>query len=167
MQVFFETRYRDLLLSMYSLARVLLVVASWRIATSLTISAALRASPVHAARRDTSYPFIRTAWLTCPHLTRDRTRHDVQRTIYPCELSSISMSASVPVVRRVAIVGAGIGGLALAKALSTRSTPVEVQVFEKFDSVKPGIGGGVQLNSGAIVLSRLGLGDAIKVSIFS
>lgn len=77
------------------------------------------------------------------------------------------MSASVPVVRRVAIVGAGIGGLALAKALSTRSTPVEVQVFEKFDSVKPGIGGGVQLNSGAIVLSRLGLGDAIKVSIFS
>lgn len=67
-------------------------------------------------------------------------------------------------VKRVAIVGAGVGGLTLANALCTDGMEVdEVKVFEKFDSVKPGIGGGVQINSGAIVLARLGLGDAIKV----
>lgn len=72
---------------------------------------------------------------------------------------------AVPVVKRVAIVGAGIGGLSLANALCRNGAMAvdEVQVFEKFDSVKPGIGGGVQINSGAVVLARLGLGDAIKV----
>ncbi|CAN0205518.1 unnamed protein product, partial [Ectocarpus fasciculatus] len=73
------------------------------------------------------------------------------------------MMAASPVVKRVAIVGAGVGGLTLANALSTGSTAVdEVKVFEKFDSVKPGIGGGVQINSGAVILARLGLGDAVK-----
>lgn len=72
--------------------------------------------------------------------------------------------AAAPVVKRVAIVGAGVGGLTLANALCTGSTAVdEVKVFEKFDSVKPGIGGGVQINSGAVILARLGLGDAVKV----
>lgn len=72
--------------------------------------------------------------------------------------------AAAPVVKRVAIVGAGIGGLTLANALSTGNTAIdEVKVFEKFDSVKPGIGGGVQINSGAVILARLGLGDAVKV----
>lgn len=72
---------------------------------------------------------------------------------------------AVPVVKRVAIVGAGIGGLSLANALCSNAAMAveEVEVFEKFDSVKPGIGGGVQINSGAVVLARLGLGDAIKV----
>lgn len=72
--------------------------------------------------------------------------------------------AATPTVKRVAIVGAGVGGLTLANALCKGPTAVEeVQVFEKFDSVKPGIGGGVQINSGAVILARLGLGDAIKV----
>lgn len=67
-------------------------------------------------------------------------------------------------VKRVAIVGAGVGGLTLANALSTSAMAVdEVKVFEKFDSNKAGIGGGVQINSGAVILARLGLGDAIKV----
>lgn len=71
---------------------------------------------------------------------------------------------AAPIIRRVAIVGAGVGGLTLANALCKKSTAVkEVKVFEKFESVKPGIGGGVQINSGAVVLARLGLGDAIKV----
>lgn len=72
--------------------------------------------------------------------------------------------AATPVVKRVAIVGAGVGGLTLANALSKGDMAVEeVKVFEKFDSVKPGIGGGVQINSGAVTLARLGLGDAVKV----
>lgn len=72
---------------------------------------------------------------------------------------------ATPIVKRVAIVGAGIGGLTLANALCTEGMAVdEVKVFEKFDSVKPGIGGGVQINSGAVVLARLGLAGAVKVS---
>lgn len=71
--------------------------------------------------------------------------------------------ATTPVVKRVAIVGAGVGGLTLANALCTEAMAVdEVKVFEKFDT-KPGIGGGIQINSGAVILARLGLGDAIKV----
>lgn len=76
------------------------------------------------------------------------------------------MTSSAPkrVVRRVAVIGAGIGGLALANALCTLDTGVdEIEVFEKYDSVKPGIGGGIQINSGAVVLARLGLGEALKV----
>ncbi|CAM9584040.1 unnamed protein product, partial [Scytosiphon promiscuus] len=70
---------------------------------------------------------------------------------------------ATPVVKRVAIVGAGVGGLTLANALCKGDMAVEeVKVFEKFDSVKPGIGGGVQINSGAVTLARLGLGDAVK-----
>lgn len=66
----------------------------------------------------------------------------------------------------MAIVGAGIGGLTLANALCSEGSAVEeVKVFEKFDSVKPGIGGGVQINSGAVILARLGLGDAVKASV--
>lgn len=84
---------------------------------------------------------------------------------------SLSMKTAGPLVKKVAIVGAGIGGLTLANALlckdgggDLRNSGVEeVSVFEKFDSVKPGVGGGVQINSGAVVLARLGLGEAIKV----
>ena len=79
--------------------------------------------------------------------------------------ASVAHLMATPVVKRVAIVGAGIGGLTLANALCLEGSAVEeVKVFEKFDSVKPGIGGGVQINSGAVVLARLGLGDAVKAS---
>lgn len=77
----------------------------------------------------------------------------------------LTMAATTPAVKRVAIVGAGVGGLTLANALSTGGPMAvdEVKVFEKFDSDKRGIGGGVQINSGAVILARLGLGDAVKV----
>ena len=86
----------------------------------------------------------------------------------PCYSSSrrsvTALAMAAPVVKRVAIVGAGIGGLTLAKALCEGDMAVqEVNVFEKFESIKPGVGGGVQINSGAVVLARLGLGEAIKV----
>lgn len=91
--------------------------------------------------------------------------HSVQQS--RPSLRSKPMMADTPVVKRVAIVGAGVGGLTLANALSTGSMAVEeVKVFEKFDSVKSGIGGGVQINSGAVILAQLGLGDAIKVGRF-
>ena len=38
-------------------------------------------------------------------------------------------------------------------------------MFERFDELKPGIGGGIQINGGAAVLSRLGLGDQVKASV--
>ena len=67
--------------------------------------------------------------------------------------------------RRVAIVGAGIGGLALARALGTLDTGVEeIAVFDRRSELKPGIGGGIQINGGAAVLSRLGLGAEMKAS---
>ncbi|CAN0496725.1 unnamed protein product, partial [Laminaria digitata] len=83
----------------------------------------------------------------------------------PRRSAGVTHLMATPVVKRVAIVGAGIGGLTLANALCSKGSAVEeVKVFEKFDSVKPGIGGGVQINSGAVVLARLGLGDAVKAS---
>ncbi|CAM9099080.1 unnamed protein product [Discosporangium mesarthrocarpum] len=70
-----------------------------------------------------------------------------------------------PKVERVAVVGGGIGGLTLAIALQALQTGVkEVQVFERSTAIIPGIGGGVQINSGAVVLGRLGLGDTIKAA---
>jgi len=77
--------------------------------------------------------------------------------------SSPTMLAPPP--RRVAVVGAGIGGLALARALRTLDTGVEeVAVFDRRDELKPGIGGGIQINGGAAVLARLGLGEQMKAS---
>ena len=70
-----------------------------------------------------------------------------------------------PPPKRVAVVGAGIGGLALARALQTLDTGVEdVAVFERRDELKPNIGGGIQINGGAAVLARLGLGEQMKAS---
>jgi 2-polyprenyl-6-methoxyphenol hydroxylase-like FAD-dependent oxidoreductase len=73
------------------------------------------------------------------------------------------MLASPP--KRIAVVGAGIGGLALARALQTLDTGVEdVAVFDRRDELKPNIGGGIQINGGAAVLARLGLGEQMKAS---
>ena len=70
-----------------------------------------------------------------------------------------------PPPRRIAVVGAGIGGLALARALHTLDTGVEeVAVFDRRDELKPSIGGGIQINGGAAVLARLGLGEEMKAS---
>jgi len=67
--------------------------------------------------------------------------------------------------KRVAVVGAGIGGLALAQALCKLDTGVEeVAVFDRRAELKPNIGGGIQLNGGAAVLARLGLGEQMKAS---
>ena len=94
--------------------------------------------------------------------------------LVPALVPTISMRASLrtasptmlaPPPKRVAVVGAGIGGLALAKALQTLDTGVEdVAVFDRRDELKPNIGGGIQINGGAAVLARLGLGEQMKAS---
>ncbi len=74
-----------------------------------------------------------------------------------------SMVAVPP--RRIAVVGAGIGGLALARALGELDTGVqEVVIFDRRAELKPGIGGGIQINGGAAVLARLGLGEQMRCS---
>ena len=78
---------------------------------------------------------------------------------------TVSPTMLEPPPKRVAVVGAGIGGLALARALQTLDTGVEdVAVFERRDELKPNIGGGIQINGGAAVLARLGLGEQMKAS---
>ena len=80
-------------------------------------------------------------------------------------LRTASPTMLAPPPKRVAVVGAGIGGLALAKALQTLDTGVEdVAVFDRREELKPNIGGGIQINGGAAVLARLGLGDQMKAS---
>jgi salicylate hydroxylase len=62
----------------------------------------------------------------------------------------------------VGVIGAGPGGLALAVALEQKmGERVSVTVFDRSDQLRPALGGGVQLNSGAAVLSRLGLGEEV------
>jgi len=63
----------------------------------------------------------------------------------------------------VGIVGAGPAGLTLAVALNRALPDVAVTIFDRSDSCRPALGGGVQLNSGAAVLARLdpALGAAV------
>mmetsp|Transcript_18488 Transcript_18488/g.29476 ORF Transcript_18488/g.29476 Transcript_18488/m.29476 type:complete len:462 (-) Transcript_18488:377-1762(-) len=66
---------------------------------------------------------------------------------------------------KVGIVGAGPAGLSMAKALQELDTGVdEVTVFDRGDALKPELGGGIQINGGAAVLAKLGLGDEIKAA---
>ncbi|CAK0847835.1 unnamed protein product [Prorocentrum cordatum] len=58
----------------------------------------------------------------------------------------------------VGIVGAGPAGLSFALGLRRLlGADVRVRVFDRSDQLRPQLGGGVQLNSGAAVLGRLGL----------
>ena len=69
----------------------------------------------------------------------------------------------VTTLQTVGIVGAGPAGLTLAVALNRALPDVAVTVFDRSDSCRPALGGGVQLNSGAAVLARLdpALGAAV------
>ena len=90
-----------------------------------------------------------------PALISSRILANARRTSPP------SMAVTSP--RRVAVVGAGIGGLALARALGELDTGVEeIVVFDRRAELKPGTGGGIQINGGAAVLARLGLGEQMK-----
>ena len=66
-------------------------------------------------------------------------------------------------LQTVGIVGAGPAGLTLAVALNRALPDVAVTIFDRSDSCRPALGGGVQLNSGAAVLARLdpALGAAV------
>jgi len=66
----------------------------------------------------------------------------------------------------VGIVGAGPAGLSLAIALRKLlgHDQVDVQVFDRSNQLRPNLGGGVQLNSGAAVLGRLGLRSQLLAS---
>eukprot|EP00899_Mesostigma_viride_P025884 jgi/Mesvir1/6480/Mv19553-RA.2 len=72
-----------------------------------------------------------------------------------------SLSAGVP--KKVGIAGAGPAGLCLAYALLGLPTGVEeVTIFERSPVLRPGLGGGLNLNGGAVVLQRLGLGKLLR-----
>lgn len=58
---------------------------------------------------------------------------------------------------RVAVIGAGPAGLAAALALRKEAGLENVEIFERFSELRPGIGGGVQLHAGAALLEGLGV----------
>ena len=63
---------------------------------------------------------------------------------------------------RITILGAGVAGLALARALSLRGAVVTV--LEQADAIRE-IGAGLQVSpNGVAVLKALGLGDALKAA---
>jgi salicylate hydroxylase len=64
--------------------------------------------------------------------------------------------------QKVAVIGGGPAGLATALALQKLPTGVKsVTVFERKANLRPGVGGGIQINGGAAILSKLGLRDEI------
>eukprot|EP00437_Effrenium_voratum_P037487 CAMPEP_0181464108 /NCGR_PEP_ID=MMETSP1110-20121109/35258_1 /TAXON_ID=174948 /ORGANISM="Symbiodinium sp., Strain CCMP421" /LENGTH=415 /DNA_ID=CAMNT_0023588823 /DNA_START=34 /DNA_END=1281 /DNA_ORIENTATION=- len=63
---------------------------------------------------------------------------------------------------KVAVIGAGLGGLVLAKTILTEGPGnIEVQVYEAWESWKTR-GGSLQMAQGAKILRRLGLGDVLE-----
>ncbi|CAE7224216.1 hpxO [Symbiodinium sp. CCMP2456] len=58
---------------------------------------------------------------------------------------------------RVAVIGAGPAGLATALALRREAKLEDVTVLERSPELRPGVGGGVQLHSGASLLEELGV----------
>ena len=69
--------------------------------------------------------------------------------------ASLTRMGSTAAPRRVAIIGAGPAGLTLANALLQQGAEAydEVAVFDRFGELKPGTGGGLQINGGAAVLA--------------
>ena len=68
------------------------------------------------------------------------------------------------IIKKVAVVGGGNGGMAFAAALKHMNPKglEEVIVYEKRKSIlQPSMGGGVQLSGGAFVLSKLGCSDVL------
>ena len=78
-------------------------------------------------------------------------------------LATVLLIQPSATLQTVGIVGAGPAGLTLAVALNRALPDVAVTVFDRSDSCRPALGGGVQLNSGAAVLARLdpALGAAV------
>lgn len=73
--------------------------------------------------------------------------------VAPC---ATGLSGIAPL--RVAIAGGGPGGLTLARALNTLpGRPCVATVYEAQQELRPSVGGGLLLSSGADVLSRLGI----------
>ncbi|CAE7792890.1 ZEP [Symbiodinium sp. CCMP2592] len=66
-------------------------------------------------------------------------------------------SASSSASPRVAVIGAGPAGLATALALRKEAKLQDVTVLERSPELRPGVGGGVQLHSGASLLEELGV----------
>jgi len=68
------------------------------------------------------------------------------------------LSLAAPAPLRLAIAGGGPGGLTLARALSSLpGRPCVATVYEAQSELRPAVGGGLQLSSGADVLDRLGV----------
>mmetsp|Transcript_5380 Transcript_5380/g.18624 ORF Transcript_5380/g.18624 Transcript_5380/m.18624 type:complete len:461 (+) Transcript_5380:1199-2581(+) len=61
----------------------------------------------------------------------------------------------------VGIVGAGPAGLTLALALRALAPGARVRVYERGDAARPSTGAGFNLNGGAAVLAKLGLGEEV------
>lgn len=92
------------------------------------------------------------------HAARASSRATATTTTRATTTTTVRMAAA----DRIAVIGGGIGGLTLANALlQSTNPPSSVTVFERADMLRPQVGGGLQINGGAAVLSRLGLGPEI------
>lgn len=93
-------------------------------------------------------------------------RMAIARAIVVClALSPAHVVTTKARVQRIGIIGAGTAGLAQAIAIRHLLGPdVDVRIRDRSDQLRPNLGGGIQLNSGAVVLARMGIGDAIKAS---
>ena len=93
---------------------------------------------------------------------RRRLVHASSRATRADSASTAPATLSMAAADRIAVIGGGIGGLTLANALlQSADPPSSVTVFERADQLRPQVGGGLQINGGAAVLSRLGLGAEI------
>lgn len=70
-------------------------------------------------------------------------------------------------IRKVGIIGSGIAGLGFAATLARLGTGVEeIEIFESRDQASlltSNLGGGVQINGGAVVLDKIGCAPSLKI----